>query len=147
VKKAGYRQDVAVARELLVVEWYATLGGLVDGLMKNSFAGVNYSLLAVAGSTGGLLLTNFWPFIAVFVTSGPALFLNGLSVLLLLLLMTFWTSARGMGSRPLYALVYPASVLLLVYIMWRSALIAVVSGHVVWRGTAYPLSELRANRV
>jgi glycosyltransferase involved in cell wall biosynthesis len=145
VKKAGFRQDVAAARELLVVEWYATLGGLVDGLMKNSFAGVNYSLLAVAGSTGGLLLTNFWPFIAIFLTSGPALVLNGLSVLLLL--MTFWTSARGMGTRLRYALVYPASVLLLIYIMWRSALIAVVSGHVVWRGTAYPLSALRANRV
>src|SRR5262249_45072247 len=59
VKKAGFRQDVVLGRSLLVVEWYATLGELVDGLMKNAFAGVNYSMAAVIGSTAGLLLTNF----------------------------------------------------------------------------------------
>jgi hypothetical protein len=31
--------------------------------------------------------------------------------------------------------------------MWRSALLAVIHGSVTWRGTAYPLAEMRANRV
>jgi glycosyltransferase involved in cell wall biosynthesis len=145
VKKAGFRQGIVVAHDLITVEWYATLREFVDGLMKNAFAGVDYSLLTVAGSTIALTLTNVWPFIAVFVTSGAARTLNIASVVCLLLI--FWTSARGVGSRPIYAVAYPASALLLVYIMWRSALMALVRGQIVWRGTAYPLSELKANRV
>jgi hypothetical protein len=136
---------VAVGRDFLVVEWYATLAELVDGLMKNSFAGVDYSLLAVAGSTAGLAVTNIWPFVAVFVTSGVERLLYGLSVLMLLGI--FWMVTSGVGGRPVYAFLYPASALLLVYIMWRSALMAVTRGEIVWRGTAYPLSEMRANRV
>jgi hypothetical protein len=42
---------------------------------------------------------------------------------------------------------FPAAALLFIYIMWRSALIAVISGTITWRGTAYPLSQMRANRV
>ena len=51
VKKHGFRQDVAVGRDLITVEWYASIGELVDGLMKNAFAGVDYSLWKVAGSS------------------------------------------------------------------------------------------------
>jgi hypothetical protein len=37
--------------------------------------------------------------------------------------------------------------LLFAYIIWRSALIAILSGTITWRGTAYPLADMRANRV
>jgi hypothetical protein len=33
------------------------------------------------------------------------------------------------------------------YIIWRSAMLAVVRGAVEWRGTRYPLAAMRANRV
>ena len=42
---------------------------------------------------------------------------------------------------------YPFAAILFGYIIWRSALIALVTGTVTWRGTAYPLNELRANRL
>src|SRR6266446_10263487 len=50
VKKSGFRQDVVYGRGFITVEWYASLRELIDGLMKNAFAGVNYSLAAVVGS-------------------------------------------------------------------------------------------------
>ncbi len=145
VKKGGFRQDAAYGRDFITVEWYASLGELVDGLMKNAFAGVNYSLLAVAGSSAALLLTDVWPFLALVATHGVTRALNGASVAFIVLI--FWTSARHGGARPGYVLAFPAAALLFAYIMWRSALLAVIRGSVTWRGTAYPLAQMRANRV
>ena len=145
VKKCGFRQDVVHGRGFITVEWYASLRELIDGLMKNAFAGVNYSLLAVAGSTAALFLTDVWPFLALFATHGVTKALNGVSVLLIVLI--FRISARASGARLGYVLAFPAAALLFAYIIWRAALIAVIRGRVTWRGTSYPLAQMRANRV
>ena len=145
VKKQGFRQDVVHGKDFIMVEWYSSLGEMIDGLMKNAFAGVDYSLVTLAGSTVALLLMNLWPFVALLTTHGVTRALNGASVMLIGLL--FWTSTGHEGGRLGYVLAFPAAVLLFVYIMWRSALIAVVRGTVTWRGTAYPLAQMRANRV
>jgi cellulose synthase/poly-beta-1,6-N-acetylglucosamine synthase-like glycosyltransferase len=142
VKKHGFRQDVAVGRDMIAVEWYASVGELIDGLMKNAFAGVDYSLSKVAASSVAVFLMHIWPFMALFLTSGAVRALNAASVLLIVLI--FWIVN---GTRVAYALAFPAAALLFIYIMWRSALIAVLSGTITWRGTAYPLSQMRANRV
>lgn len=145
VKKRGFRQDVVYGGDFIVVEWYASLGELVDGLMKNAFAGANYSLLAVAASTTALVLVCVWPFVALFVTRGVTQALYGVGVVLIVLI--FWTSARYGGARLGYVLAFPAAALLFAYIIWRAALLAVIRGSVTWRGTAYPLAQMRANRV
>ena len=145
VKKKGFRQDVVQGKDFIVVEWYSSVREMIDGLMKNAFAGVDYSLVALAGSTLALVLMNVWPFVALLTTHGATRALNGVSVMLIVLL--FWTSTRYTGGRLGYVLAFPAAVLLFVYIMWRSALVAVVRGTVTWRGTAYPLAQMRANRV
>ena len=145
VKKRGFRQEVVSGRNFITVEWYASLGELVDGLMKNAFAGVNYSLLAVVGATASMFLANVWPFLALVVTDGATRVLNAVSVLLIAVI--FWTSTRYTGARFAYVLAFPVAALLFAYILWRSALIALISGTVTWRGTAYPLAQMRANRV
>jgi hypothetical protein len=113
--------------------------------MKNAFAGVDYSLLKVAGSTIALLLMNVWPFIALFVSEGLTRALYAVCVVLIVLI--FAISARFGGARVLFVLAYPAAALLFAYIVWRSALIAVTRGTITWRGTAYPLAAMRANKV
>jgi len=145
VKKHGLRQDAVYGRHLITVEWYSSVGELIDGLMKNAFAGVNYSLLAVVFSTAGLFLMDVWPFLALFATHGVTRALNGASVVLIVFI--FGTSARYNGTRLAYVLAFPAAALLFAYIIWRSALLAVIRGRVTWRGTAYPLAQLRANRI
>ena len=145
VKKRGFRQDVVNGKDFIMVEWYSSVGGMIDGLMKNAFAGVNYSLVALAGSTLALVLMNVWPVVALLTTHGVTRALNGVSVMLIVLL--FWTSTGFAGRRLGYVVAYPVAVLLFAYIMWRSALVAVVRGTVTWRGTAYPLAQMRANRI
>jgi len=145
VKKGGFRQDVVYGEGFIVVEWYSSLSEMIEGLMKNAFAGVNYSLAAVAGSTVGLFLMNVWPVLALFATEGVTRALNGASVVFVVLI--FWTNTRHTGGRFGYVLAFPAAALLFAYIIWRSALLAVVRGSITWRGTRYPLAQMRANRV
>jgi len=142
VKKRGFRQDAVLGHDFVVVEWYRTLGELVDGLMKNAFAGVEYSLPAVAGSTVALLLMNVWPFVALFLTTGATQLIYAASVTLLVLI--FWIVNR---TRLGYVVAYPFAALFFTYIMWRSALLAVTRKTVAWRGTAYSLEDMRRNKV
>jgi glycosyltransferase involved in cell wall biosynthesis len=142
VKKRGFRQDAVIGRDFVMVEWYASLRELVDGLMKNTFAGVEYSVPAVVGSTAALLVVNVWPVIAVFLTGGVTQLLYAFCVIFIVLL--FWiVNRRQLG----YVIVYPAAALLFAYIMWRSAFLAVSRGTIGWRGTEYQLDAMKKNRV
>lgn len=145
VKKHGFRQDVLFGRGMISVEWYTSVRELIRGLEKNSFAAVDYSLPAVLGSSFALLLFNVWPLIALFITSGASWLLNALIVLLMALL--YADSTRYSGSRPELGVGFPLATLIFVYILWRSTVLTLINRGIRWRGTHYPLEELRANRV
>jgi len=145
VKKAGFRQAVGNGLGLLQVEWYASLAELVQGLMKNAFAGLEYSLLAVAGGATALFLYGIWPFLALFLTHGPVWWLNFLTMGSMQLLC--WNNARAAGLNRLSGLFFPLSTLLMIYIMLRATALNLAQNGIFWRGTHYSLAELRANRV
>lgn len=145
IKQAGFRQDVVFGRGLISVEWYRSISEAVRGLEKNAFAGAGYSLMNIAVTTGAMLVFSVWPFVAVFVTDGWTRALNG--SLALLIVAIYAASTRASGSRAWYGLAFPLATLLLVYTIWRSALIALANGGIDWRGTHYPLDALRANEV
>jgi hypothetical protein len=42
---------------------------------------------------------------------------------------------------------FPVSMLLFIYIQWRAMLLTYIQGGVRWRGTLYPLAELKANKL
>jgi len=145
LKKAGYRQELVLGMGMLVVEWYSSLREMIDGLMKNSFAGLEYSVpLSLAGGIA-LLLLNVWPFIAVFVVKGPAWILYLLAVIAMLLFIA--DGNRFYDSPGWYALAHPLSSLLFVYIIWKSMFLTLWTGGIRWRGTHYPLALLKSNRV
>jgi len=145
IKWGGYKQEVLFGRDMLRVEWYASLRELVDGLMKNAFAGVNYSILAIVASSITQFLLNVWPFLGLFLTHGITRILNAAIVLIILFIC--WDNARFHNSRRWYGIGFPISTLLFIYIMWRSMLITLINNGIRWRGTHYPLAELRANKV
>lgn len=145
VKAHGLRQAFVSGRELIAVEWYGSVAEMIEGLMKNAFAGVGYSVLLLVAATSGLILLNVWPVAALVVASGAAWWLNAAAVALDAAL--FWRVTRPAGTPYGYVLLLPAAAVLLAYVMWRSALLALSRGHIVWRGTAYPLAALKGNRV
>jgi hypothetical protein len=53
--------------------------------------------------------------------------------------------SRHSGISTLYALFFPLGALVFVFTLLRSMLITLKRGGVLWRGTFYPLAELRKN--
>ena len=89
--------------------------------------------------------TSFWSFAAITITSGFPRLLN-LTIIAVIVLI-YCDNARFHNSNPWYVLGFPFAVLLFIYILWRSTIIALRNDGIRWRGTHYPLSRLKANRV
>jgi glycosyltransferase involved in cell wall biosynthesis len=145
LKKAGFRQEMVFGMGLMSVEWYSSLGELIEGLMKNFFAGLEYSVVKSVGAGIAVLLLNVWPFAAIFAVRGSGRVLYALAVMVMLL---FISDANDFYGQPRwYALGHPLSAMLFVYILWKSMVRTLRTGGINWRGTHYPLALLRANRV
>ena len=145
IKMNGYRQELLFGQGMISVEWYSSVKDLINGLMKNAFASVNYSMVAVIAGTVVLFLVNLWPLLAVFLIHGPARILNGVAALLPMALAS--GGARFHGYKWWYGTGYPLCVLLFIGIIWKSALTALANNGINWRETHYPLAELKANKV
>jgi len=145
MKLAGFRQETAYGGGLLLVEWYATLGELIRGLEKNAFAGVDYRLSVLLPGALGHLTASVWPYLALFLTNGATRAVYAGVVTLISLI--FVDSVGFHGTKKWYAIGFPCTALLFVYILLRTALLNLVHGGITWRGTFYPLKELRANKV
>jgi glycosyltransferase involved in cell wall biosynthesis len=145
LKRQGCRQEMVVGAPLLRVEWYATLRETIDGLMKNSFAGVEYSVVASVAAGIAIFALHVWPFAALLVTHGAVWWLN--LAIVLALLVGVAGSNRYHGLPRWYAIGHPLCSVLFVYIVWRSMTITLWNGGIRWRGTHYPLALLKANKV
>jgi cellulose synthase/poly-beta-1,6-N-acetylglucosamine synthase-like glycosyltransferase len=145
LKKGGYASDVAYGPEFLAVEWYSSVGDAIRGLEKNAFAGCDYRLsLALLGVTFHLLGSVF-PYVAIFVTTGPVRLIYAMVVVLLTLLLA--DCARFHGARPWHAIGFAPSAALFCWIILRTTFLNLVQGGITWRGTFYPLKELKRNVV
>src|SRR5262245_577175 len=145
VKLAHYRQDLVDATGMLSLEMYRSVGELVRGLEKNAFSGADYSVPLTVFSSLLSLLFLVWPYLAIFIVTGPARWAY-IAVCLSLWLMA-WCSARTMKVSSSCALIYPIAVLMFVYIQWRTMLLNYYHNGIRWRDTHYSLAELRANKV
>jgi cellulose synthase/poly-beta-1,6-N-acetylglucosamine synthase-like glycosyltransferase len=145
LKMSGFRQEMMFGRGMLRVEWYRSVRELIQGLMKNAFPGVDYRFSVVVSATVGQLTLLVWPFLALFLTSGPTRWLNLASLTVLFTLC--WLNAPLAGVRRWHGVGFPFATLLFLYIVWRSMLTILWNDGIDWRGTHYPLAELKANKV
>ncbi len=145
LKANGCRQLFLNGYGALEVEWYGSWCELRDGLMKNLFAGSGYSVFAtVLGS-----LLQLWLFagpLCVLALGGPAARALSLISCMLLLALGALCAAQA-GTRRWSGLLLPGFALYGTWLMWRSMLLALLRGGIEWRGTRYPLRELRRNIV
>jgi glycosyltransferase involved in cell wall biosynthesis len=141
VKQAGLRSSVGVAQEAVVVRWHAGAGNLIRGVTKNFFAALGYNLPFVVLAITGMLLMNVVPFAGVIFGHGWVRILSGVAVVLA---MAFHVGVDwAMRVSPLYALTHPLGAVLFSYMLLRSTVVTLWQGGVTWRGTFYPLKELR----
>ncbi len=145
VKFEGFRQDILFGAGFLSVEWYATIRDLVRGLEKNAFAGADYRITLVCLGIVFHCLASFFPFIALFVTRGPARTVY--AAVAFLIIIVFLDSARYHNAKGWYVIGFPLTALLFAWILFRTMVLNLVQGGITWRGTFYPLAELKKNRV
>jgi glycosyltransferase involved in cell wall biosynthesis len=145
LKRNGCHQELVFGGGMMHVEWYSSLRELVDGLMKNSFAGVEYSILGAVASGVALLLISVWPLLGMLLTRGDARILNVATVVVLLFITA--KSNRVHDIPRWYALGLPLGGILFVYILWRATLKTLREGGIRWRGTHYPLALLKGNKI
>ena len=141
LKENGARADVVYGTGQIRVPWYESLGEAVRGLSRSLWAGLDYSVAAAAGSLAATLALNVWPWIGVAVTSGTSRWLNLVAVAGSAGL--FAGTARYSAVRPWLAVLWPVTGLVFAWITVRSTAGALIRGGIEWRGTFYPLEELR----
>ena len=145
MKKNGQRQDFLVAVSHVSVEWYRSVPEAVRGLRKNGFAGLDYRVSMVVVATLTQVACFILPFVAVFLTTGSTRLLYAFSVAMILGL--FGGAAREQRAPVWGGIAVPFASLLFIVIVWNATLYALLHRGIEWRGTHYPLDELRANRV
>jgi hypothetical protein len=139
IKQIGLRQRVAVSPGLVKVHWAPGAMGVVGVMIKNLFALFRFhvSLLLLAC----VWLTVFYLFPIAFL-AWPATRIPAI-ITLAAIAWLYRITGRLSGISTWYAVFFPISSVLFIYGLLRSMLITLKQGGVTWRGTFYPLTELR----
>ena len=145
IKNAGFRQRVVFGDDMIEIRWAHGARGVVRNLTKNSFAVMSFQVWRVALASIGLVILNLLPFYGVAFAPGWARVPYGLAFgAMFLLYAGVW---RKVDIEPWYFFLHPIATLLFIYTMLRSTYFALRHGGVEWRGTFYPLDDLRKGLV
>ncbi|HEY0795165.1 MAG TPA: glycosyltransferase [Acidisarcina sp.] len=149
IKRAGYRQRAAYARDMVRIRWGVGVPGLMRNLTKNAFAVFGYRVPMLLGGCFGLAILCLMAFVPILFLLplhgwthtgfllGPAV----VQLTAIALLARYQQRHSGIGAQ--YVLLFPVGACLMIYAMLRSMVVTLRRGGVGWRGTLYPLSELR----
>lgn len=139
VKAMGMRQRIAFAPGMVRLHWAAGAMGVANGMTKNLFAVFGFRPVILLGMCAWLPIFFLGPLL------GPGFGGTRLPGLIALVAMaTLYGISQKFSRIPLWTfLLFPAGVTLVVYSMLRSMVVTMVTGGVTWRGTFYPLKELR----
>ena len=140
IKRAGYRQRVVVGPGLVRLHWNHGALGMVSLLEKNGFAVLRYRVWVAVGAFVGLAVQILLPLVAILsggwtMVAGLLLFVGVAGVIA----ANRKVNQAGVWTVVLFA---PATVVFL-YALVRSMVLTLRRNGVVWRGTLYPLDELR----
>jgi len=139
IRAAGMRQRMAFAPGMVLVHWAKGGHGLLLNMTKNLFSAFGFQPLFV-------LLVSVW--IAIFFLLPLAgLVWWGTLVQALLILCCIGAMYRVMGAASRidarYAWLYPLGAVAMIFAMARSMVVVLYQRGVMWRGTLYPLRDLR----
>ena len=141
VKKAGLRQDVVFGPGMVSLRWAAGASGVIGTLEKNLFAFFRFRLSLALVACAALFFLAVWPFVGLAIAPGWSK--GGFAVAVAMIAAMYAALAPQTRVSPLFCLACPISALLFVAAVLRSAFAALRDGAVTWRGTRYPLAELK----
>ena len=137
-KARGQRQFALLGQEELSVRWFFGLRGVVSGLEKNAYAGLNYHF-PTAAAAAIVSAAPFWTIPLL----GWAFGWKWALLWYLFQIALGGLAALGTGVGAWTGLAFPLAGMILGYTMMRSAILAETRRAIIWRGTRYPLARLR----
>jgi glycosyltransferase involved in cell wall biosynthesis len=149
IKQAGGTTRLAFAYEDLSVQWYASVAAMFKGLEKNLFGpGSDYRwwlMLLRVGMIWALVAAPYFS-LALGLAHGLApLWIAGAAAISMhVIFSVFFVPERK--TRSLSLLLFPVGVLLITAMMLRAGYQCVKNGGIDWRGTHYPLDQLRTGQ-
>jgi GT2 family glycosyltransferase len=145
IKVAGCRSGVAVAQDMVRVRWHSGVRNVICGVTKNFFAACHYNALFALCAMALPLIMSVLPFFGLAFATGWARVFAGVAVAAAISIHTgmIWSTSAS----PLYGLTHPLGALLFCWMLAHSAIATLWRGGVMWRGTFYPLDELRKGQV
>jgi hypothetical protein len=142
VKSGGYAQRVAVGPHLASIRWLQGTFAVVHAAEKNAFAVYRYRVGMTLLASFGLAVQIAWPLLAI--GFGGWALVAGL-VTYAAIAMTYAANRRETLVTPWLALSFAPAAAVVLYALLRSMVLALMRNGVEWRGTLYPLDELRRN--
>jgi cellulose synthase/poly-beta-1,6-N-acetylglucosamine synthase-like glycosyltransferase len=142
VKAAGFAQRFVSGRTLASVYWAEGAAGIVRGMTKNIFSIYRFRIELALGGCVAMTLLCIMPFVAVWFR--PLTIPAAISIAAIFL--GYRTVSRLTGFSTWNALLEPFAAALIILAILRSVAVTVVQGGVTWRGTFYPLAELRKHQ-
>ena len=145
IKNAGFAQRNVFGEDLISLYWARGAFGMVNNLTKNFFAVLSFQWPRTVATIVGLGFLNLGPFLGVWLAHGWARLPYAIA---LVSLFGIYYGMSGMSAVPAYYFfLHPVSTSLFMYTLLRSMIQTLANGGVVWRGTKYPLEELRKGMV
>ncbi|MGA9040710.1 MAG: glycosyltransferase family 2 protein [Terriglobales bacterium] len=145
VKESGYAQRNVFGEDLISLRWANGAMGMVNNLTKNFFAVLSFQWWRTIITCFGIAFLNLGPFLGIWLAHGWARLPYGIA------LFSMFSIYVGMSRKspvpPYYFFLHPISTVLFVYTLLRSMFLTLTQDGVVWRGTKYPLDELRKGMV
>jgi hypothetical protein len=145
IKNAGFAQRNVFGEDLISLHWAQGAFGIVNNLTKNFFAVLSFQWPRTVASIMGLGFLNLGPFLGVFLAHGWARVPYAIA-LGSLFLIYYGMSARS-AVPAYYFFLHPVSTSLFMYTLMLSMFHTLRNDGIVWRGTKYPLDELRKGMV
>jgi len=145
VKNGGFSQHVVFGDDLIRVRWANGARGVINNLTKNFFAVMSFQTWRALLSCAGMAILNYLPFVGGLLAPGFAR--SGYVVALVSMLFLYSGIWKQAEIHPWYIFLHPVSTTLFIYTMLRSTFVTLHNDGVNWRGTHYPLSELRKQQV
>jgi glycosyltransferase involved in cell wall biosynthesis len=144
IKAEGYRQEMLLGTRMMEIEWYPSTRALVRGLRKNGFAAASFSVPMVAAIAATILAFDVWPWLALLVTDGITRALN--AGVVLTGMAGYWLIVPNYGLNRWLAPLLPVGAIVILDSGLVSTVTTLWRGGITWRGTFYPLAELRRSR-
>jgi glycosyltransferase involved in cell wall biosynthesis len=145
IKSAGFAQRNVFGEDLISLHWVRGTFGIVENLTKNFFALLSFQWPRTVASIVALVFLNLGPFLGIFLAHGWARL--PYAIALASLFGIYYGMSRLSDVAPYYVFLHPISTCLVTYTVARSMVLTMRQGGIVWRGTKYPLEELRRGMV